>query len=90
MILTQEATIATTYIGSGTEEDPYRPALFDLLQKGESAEDVTGTPADQITGKPAVIVRMRAKEARIDTIDSVEHKVLSRRDVVEDLNLELS
>lgn len=74
----QTAVLLSAWKGSGTEKDPFRPALSDQLQSGESAADRTGTPVkDLVPAKNAVAVEVEAEEARI--LDAAGLRVLWRK-----------
>lgn len=75
----QRAQVLTHWIGTGTQNDPFRPALADQLQAGESWQDEVGKPVPDIAVNDAILIEVEAEEARIAVLDAAAHRVFWKR-----------
>lgn len=75
----QRALVLTHWIGTGTSNDPFRPALADQLQAGESWQDEVGKPVPDIAANDAILIEVEAEEVRITILDTATNIVFGKR-----------
>lgn len=72
----QRAIILSHIIGTGTEANPFRCVLVDLMQPGESISYISSKSPD---ANDACVIEAEADETRISLMDGTAHKVIWTR-----------
>lgn len=75
----QTAVVISHAIGNGTPENPFRCALVDQLQSGESLTYLSSKHAPDLALNDAVVVLVEGDETRISLMDGTTHRVLWKR-----------